>query len=215
MASHENSHNIILRRKKVFKLRMMGISIPKIAESLETTTKTIYDDLAWLRGNAKEFVTEFNCEEDIGLFFKKMQELEEMYMAEYIKAGKIECHKCYGKGDILLSDNKKITCDACHGKGSFEDAKMKVILINKIQELNVDAAKIKTDIGLWHRQIKPVDEDESFQTLIVESRKDRGLLPEPAETITEKKVKIAKIEKESELAKKIREMKDKKGGENK
>ncbi len=223
MAGKRNdSHSIELRRKKVFKLRMMGIMIPGIAESLQVSTDTIYDDLTWLRKEAKNIVTDFDEKIDIGLFLRKMQELEEMYMGEYIKAGKIRCQNCKGTGNIILENEegeKKVECNICDGKGTYEDTKVKIVIIDKIQQLNVDVAKVKTEIGLWTEQKRVVD-DKSFEILIVEASKERGLLPEPIETVTEKKIRIAKIEKkkeeESVIAKKIREMKSKsKGGSNK
>ncbi len=105
-----------------------------------------------------------------------------------------------------------------HKKAS--DVKMKLIILKLINEVIDSETRVLLDIGMIRPMVKAPIEDKSFEVLIVDSRKDRGLLPEPIETITEKKIKVAKIEKKKEeetiIAKKIREMKIKdKGGDKK
>lgn len=195
------SYDVLKRRRSVFKLRLMGLMVPQIAESLKVSIRTIERDLEWLRKEAKTFIKDFDEKEDIGLFMRKMQELEKMYMMEYNKASNIPCPDCGGTGENLSTKNEKIKCSFCKGTGKYENTKIKLVVINKIQELNMDIAKIKAEIGLWPAQEKKPIDEKSYESKIIEIRKTRGLLPEPEEGI---------------IAKAIRELKEKeKGGKKK
>lgn len=99
------------------------------------------------------------------------------------------------------------------------DVKLRLFILRLINEIMDNETRVLLDLGLIRPHVKPPIEEKSFETLIVDSRKERGLLPVPIETVTEKKIRMAKIEKkeeESTIAKKIREMKNKdKGGDKK
>lgn len=182
-----SDREIIKRRKKVFQARLFGTSAHKIAETLEVSVDTIYDDLEWWRKHCEDRIDNFNVKEDIGLFMQEMDEIKAMLFSQYVLT---------------------------------KDVSTRAGILIKAGELNEKIAKIKIVLGIWTPQVKPPIADKTFETLIVDSRKERGLLPEPVETITEKKINMAKIEKkeeESTIAKKIREMKNKnsKGGDKK
>lgn len=149
---------ILDRRKNVFRLRMMGLTEKALATATGVSLRTIEEDVAWLKINAKRFVKEFDEDLDIAETIGRLEELKIMLWERYLSA----------------------SSDA-------EGEKVKLFIITKIQDLEKQIEQLKINTGLWSSQGErvPVD-DTSYEARIIKLREKRKLSLSPANLIEEK-----------------------------
>ena len=148
------------RRKKVFQLRMYGLTNKAIAVTLGVDERTIDNDIVDLKSFQKRYIQNFDEDVSIAEHLYKLKEIESMLWDKYLD-------KAPKKND----QGKTVPQSA-------DDYKAQLFIMKEIRELMAQIERIMMSVGLWTKKENrlPID-DTSFEARVIKLREERKLGP--------------------------------------